>query len=352
MSEPIFFVPSKSLTAAEIADLTGSRLATANLGSAVVNRIASAVEGADDALVYVEGRRNRHMLKSVRAAAILLSDDLVDDSPAGAAILVSRRPQAAFAAIGRLLFADAAFPAPLLGTTGVSTQAIIDPTAHLEDGVVVEPGAVIGPRVRIGAGTVIAPHAVIGHDCRIGRGCFIGPSTVTQYALIGDRVAIHAGAKIGQDGFGYVGGASGLERVPQIGRVVIQDGVEIGANTTIDRGALSDTVIGENSKIDNLVQIAHNVKIGRSCIIAGQCGLSGSVTLGDGVMLGGGVGIADHRSIGNGARVASGSGLMNDVPAGEVWGGNPAKPFGDALREVAIMKRLVKSGAWKEKGNG
>ena len=145
----------------------------------------------------------------------------------------------------------------------------------------------IGPLAAIGAGTIVAPNAVIGRFCQIGRDCYVGPGASIQYALIGNRVIIHAGAKIGQDGFGFVAGARGPERIPQIGRVVIQDDVEIGANTTIDRGAMADTIIGEGTKIDNLVQIAHNVRIGRGCIIAGHCGISGSVTMGDYVMLGG-----------------------------------------------------------------
>ena len=152
---------------------------------------------------------------------------------------------------------------------------------------------------------------------------------------------IHAGAKIGQDGFGFVAGASGPERIPQIGRVVIQDNVEIGANSTVDRGAMADTVIGENSKIDNLVQIGHNVRIGRNCLIAALSGISGSVTVGDNVVMGGGVGIADHITIGAGAQLAAGSGFMNNVPAGEVWGGYPAEPMATMLRSIATLRKLT-----------
>ena len=177
---------------------------------------------------------------------------------------------------------------------------------------------------------------------QIGRDCFIGPGVTVQYALVGNRVIIHGGAQVGQDGFGFVGGARGPERIPQIGRVIIQDDVEIGANTTVDRGAMADTVIGEGTKIDNLVQIAHNVRIGRGCIIAGHCGLSGSVTLGDFVMLGGRVGIADHISIGSFAQVAASAGLMHDIPQGERWAGSPARPMRDFFREVAAIRGLTK----------
>ncbi|RUW38975.1 UDP-3-O-(3-hydroxymyristoyl)glucosamine N-acyltransferase, partial [Mesorhizobium sp. M8A.F.Ca.ET.021.01.1.1] len=177
------------------------------------------------------------------------------------------RPQQAFALVGRLLFPTAATPGPMTGETGVSPHAHVDPTAHVEAGVVIEAGAVVGPGVSIGSGTVIAPNAVIGQSCQIGRDGYVGPGASIQYALIGNRVIIHGGARIGQDGFGFVGGAKGPERVPQIGRVVIQDDVEIGSNSTVDRGAMSDTIIGQGTKIDNLVQIAHNVRIGRNCIV-------------------------------------------------------------------------------------
>jgi UDP-3-O-[3-hydroxymyristoyl] glucosamine N-acyltransferase len=160
-------------------------------------------------------------------------------------------------------------------------------------------------------------------------------------ALIGDRVVIHPGARIGQDGFGYLPGKSGHLKVPQICRVIVQDDVEIGAGATIDRGASRDTMIGEGTRIDNLVQIAHNVSIGRHCLIAGQAGISGSVTLGDHVMLGGQVGIADHLTIGDGAKIAAAAGVMHDVPAGERWVGAPAKPVREFFREVATLKRLA-----------
>jgi UDP-3-O-[3-hydroxymyristoyl] glucosamine N-acyltransferase len=279
---------------------------------------------------------------------MLCTPDVAEKAPAGIAVLVTPRPHYAFAMIGRLLYPDAASPGATTGETGISPAAHVDPTARLEQGVIVEAGAVISAGVSVGSGTIIAPNAVIGRGCQIGRNGYVGPNTVIQYALLGDRVIVHAGAKIGQDGFGFAIGKAGPERIPQIGRVIIQDNVEVGANTTIDRGALADTIIGENTKIDNLVQIAHNVRIGRNCVIAGLTGISGSVTFGDNVMVAGGVGIADHLTIGSGAQLAARSGFMHDVPAGEVWAGYPAKPIGQAMREISTLARLAKSKARKQ----
>jgi UDP-3-O-[3-hydroxymyristoyl] glucosamine N-acyltransferase len=348
MTDPVFFVPSRHYSAGEAAKLTGATLADPADATVRISGIASAAEGGEGTIVFVEGKRNAALLEGLHAAAVLCTADIAGQVPHGIAILLTARPQVAFAAIGRLLFPAAASPAAVTGETGISPRAYVDPTARLEAGVVVEAGAVIGPLAAIGAGTIVAPNAVVGRLCRIGRDCFVGPAASIQYALIGDRVIVHGGAQIGQDGFGFVPGARGPERLPQIGRVVIQDDVEVGANTTIDRGALADTIVGEGTKIDNLVQIAHNVRIGRGCIIAGHCGLSGSVTLGDYAMLGGGVGIADHVTVGAGAKLAAAAGVMDDIPEGERWAGAPAVPLRDFFRQVAAVRRLAKP----QKGDG
>jgi UDP-3-O-[3-hydroxymyristoyl] glucosamine N-acyltransferase len=194
--------------------------------------------------------------------------------------------------------------------------------------------AVIGPDSEIGAGTLIAADRDGLADG--------GTGATVAHALIGDRVIVHPGARIGQDGFGYLPSSAGHLKIPQSRRVIIQDDVEIGANTTIDRGSTRDTVIGEGTKIDNLVQIAHNVSIGRHCLIAGQVGISGSAVLGDFVMLGGKVGIADHVTIGTGAQLGAQSGVMHDVPPGERWLGSPAQPVRDFMKGVSVVRRLAR----------
>ena len=217
------------------------------------------------------------------------------------------------------------------------------PLARLEAGVTVDPGAVIGPHAEIGSGTMVGASAVIGPHVRIGRDCAIGAHASLSHALVGNRVIIHPGARIGQDGFGFAMSARGHLKVPQVGRVIIQDDVEIGANSTVDRGANRDTIIGEGSKIDNLVQIGHNVRIGRHCVIVAQVGISGSTDIGDFAVIGGQAGITGHLTIGSGAQVAAQSGVMNNVPPGARWGGSPAKDIREWFKTIAGVERLLKS---------
>lgn len=350
MTEPVFFVPSRRFTVAEVADLTGSTIANPAYSDTSIETIAAAGDSNEKALVFVEGKRNVGLMAKLRAAAVLCPPEFADKAPPGIAVLTNPRPQQAFAMVGRLLFPAAATPEPVTSERGISPHAFVDPSAQVEEGAIIEAGAVIGPQAGIGRGTVIAPNAVVGRGCQIGRDSYVGPGASVQYALIGNRVVIHGGARIGQDGFGFVSGAKGPERIPQIGRVVIQDDVEIGSNTTVDRGAMADTVIGEGTKIDNLVQIAHNVRIGRGCVIAGHCGISGSVTLGDFVMLGGRVGIADHITVGDRVQVAASSGLMYDIPAGERWAGMPAQPMRDFFRELSAIRNFTKHGRGDKNG--
>ena len=252
------------------------------------------------------------------------------------------RPSDSFAEIVRYFYADAMRPAMALSEAAISAAAHIDPGAKLEDGIRIEPGAVIGRNVEIGSGSTIGANTVVGPDVRIGRNCDVSANCSIRYALIGDHVIFHPGVRIGQDGFGFSASAAGPVKIPQVGRIIIQDHVEIGANSTVDRGAIRDTVIGEGTKIDNLVQVGHNVVIGRACILVGQSGVAGSSTLEDGVIIGGKVGISGHLTVGRGATIAGTSNVNVDVPPGEIWGGTPAKPVRQAMRELKVLERLAK----------
>ena len=339
---PDFFPTRRELTIGEIAALTH---AEPRPGIPLDRRIAN-IAPLDTArasdISFLDNPKFLDALAATRAGACLLAPRFQAAAPEGLAVLVAAEPYRAFVAVARALFPEALRPSSLFGASGRAASAHVHPTARVESGVTIDPLAVVGPHAEIGSGTLIAAGAVIGPHVAIGRDCAIGSGSTVQHALIGDRVIIHPGARIGQDGFGYLPSPRGHQKIPQTRRVIIQDDVEIGANVTVDRGSTRDTVIGEGTKIDNLVQIAHNVTVGRHCLIAGQVGISGSVQMGDFVMLGGKVGIADHVTIGSGASLGAQSGVMADVPAGARWIGSPAQPVRDFMKGVAALRRLAR----------
>jgi UDP-3-O-[3-hydroxymyristoyl] glucosamine N-acyltransferase len=342
MREPFFFDRGAGLTVREIASLTG---ATARPGAILDRRItgiAALDRAAPDDLAFLDKSKFAAQLSVTTAGACLTTERYASRAPDHVSVLCVAEPYRAFVEVTRTLFPHALRPSSLFEASGVAAGASIHPTARFESGVTVDPGAVIGPQAEIGTGTVINAGAVLGPRVRIGRQCVIGANAVIANSLVGDRVIVHPGCAIGQDGFGYLMGAAGHRKVLQVGRVVLQDDVEIGAGTTIDRGANRDTVIGEGTKIDNLVQIGHNVSIGRHCIIVSQCGISGSVVIEDHVVLAGQVGLPDNVKIGEGAIIGARSGVMSDVPAGEKWFGYPAMRGREFLRSLATLRQWVR----------
>jgi UDP-3-O-[3-hydroxymyristoyl] glucosamine N-acyltransferase len=336
-----FFPLSSAPSLAEVAAWSGAALACeADAGRLIID-VAPLDQAGPGDLTFLDNPKYLGAFRATRAAAALVAPRQADACPAGCAALLAGDPYRAMALVMARLYPSAVRPGSVFDETGVSPAARVHPSARLEMGVIADPGAVIGRGAEIGAGTIIGPNAVIGPDVRIGRDGAIGASTTILAALIGDRVIIHPGAHIGQDGFGFALGPRGHLKVPQIGRVIIQDDVEIGAGVTIDRGANRDTVIGEGAKIDNLVQIGHNVVIGRHAVLVSQSGVSGSSVIGDFAALGGQAGIAGHLRIGAGAQVAAAAGVMTDIPPGERWGGAPAKPIREFFREVAAVRKLA-----------
>jgi UDP-3-O-[3-hydroxymyristoyl] glucosamine N-acyltransferase len=338
-----FFDRPSGLTVAEIVSLTGAEFSDAAALTQLITDVAPIDLAGPSDLTFVEGNKYADALAATRAGVCLMPPRFKGQPPEGLVVLRTEKPYRAFVAVHRTLYPQSLRPASLFESDGISERATIHPTARLESDVTVDPGAVIGPRAEIGSGSIIAANAVIGPDVTIGRDCRIGAGSSLLHTLIGDRVVIHPGCRIGQDGFGYVEDAE-QQKIPQTGRVIIQHDVEIGAGTTIDRGGIRDTVIGEASKIDNLCQIGHNVLIGRRCVVVAQSGLSGSVTLEDYAVLGGSVGLAPHVTIGRGARVAARSGVMHNIPAGETWGGYPAKTRMQWMRQEATLARLASGG--------
>ena len=290
-------------------------------------------------VAFLDNKKYLPQLATTRASACFLTADMVARAPVGLVPLVTKAPYRAFAQTLALFYPASGLPL----TTGVmASESPVHPTAEIGEGVVIEHGAVIGREARIGAGTRVASGAVVGYRCWIGKDGYIGPCVSVGHAVIGDRVILHGGVRIGQDGFGFAMGAGGHLKVPQIGRVLIDDDVEIGANSTVDRGALKDTIIGRGTKIDNLVQIGHNVIVGRNCVLVAQVAIAGSTELGDFVVMGGQSGAAGHIKLGAGAQIAGTSGVKDSVPPGERWVGTPAQPIREFARDMVAIKALSK----------
>jgi UDP-3-O-[3-hydroxymyristoyl] glucosamine N-acyltransferase len=341
MTDPHFFRTPGPLSAFDIAELTGASLAEGLDGERRVAAVAPLDQAGPEALTFLENPHYLPLLDSTRAGLILISPKFLARAPAGAPLLISKEPYRAFAKAALALYPEAARPQSFFGAKGIAPGAFVHPEARLEAGVTVDPGAVIGPRAEIGAGSIIGANAVIGPDVRIGRDCSVASLVTLQHCLVGNRVIIHPGVHIGQDGFGFAMGAGGHMKVPQVGRVIIQDDVEVGAGTTIDRGANRDTLIGEGTKIDNQVQIGHNVVVGRHCVLVAKVGVAGSTVLEDYVVMGGASGAVGHIRIGRGAQIAGASNVKDDVAPGARMAGTPAKPVRDFVREQAAVARLA-----------
>jgi UDP-3-O-[3-hydroxymyristoyl] glucosamine N-acyltransferase len=346
-----FFPSHDGVSLRALAEHLGAELADEAFADRLVKSVAPVHRAGEGDVCYILSRKSRDDLTTCNASAIICESGLKSLIPAHIPVILSARPHTAFALAGALLHPEAMRPVAVTSTTQtISPAAFVDPTAKLEANVMVEPMAIIGHGAEIGEGTRICAGAIIGAGVKIGRNCTISAGASVLCSLVGNGVIIHNGARIGQDGFGYAPGPAGMVKIVQIGRVIIQDNVEIGANTTIDRGTMDDTVIGEGTKIDNQVQIGHNVRIGRHSAIVSQVGIAGSVKVGDGVQIGGQTGVTGHINIGNGVQLAAGSGVVADLPPGGRYGGIPAVPIKDFLREMA--ETLAKSESRKKKDEG
>jgi len=330
--------PPLVMTAAEIAEATGGTLI--GDGAATVCAIAPLDRAGPDELSFLASAKYTTLFEGTAAGVVLVAPELQETPGAPRARIIVPKPHEA------MLSLIPRFYRPVVRTPGVHSSAHVSPGAEIghdvciEPGAVVEEGAVIGDRVWLGA------YAVVGRDAELGSDCQLFPQVVVYAnSKLGDRVILHAGVRIGSDGFGFVtqkvNGRMEHTKIPHIGRAIIGDDVEIGANSTIDRGSVDDTVIGAGTKIDNLVQVGHNARVGRLCLLCAQVGVGGSSRIEDGVVLAGQAGISGHLTIGAGAKVGAQAGVIGDIPAGEAWSGYPARPHREAMRASAALFKLA-----------
>ena len=338
-----FFPPAEPQRLGAIAEAVGAKVDPAH-ANRLMSDVLPLAEAGPDHISFLRDSRNLKDAADSAAGAIFCEPRLADRLPATAIPLLTPFPGNAFGIAAGFFHPSAMRPRPLTARSSgeIAPTAVIEDPDGLEANVIVEPYAVIARDVEIGRGSVIGPHVVIGPGCTIGRNTTIAANTTIQCAHIGDRVIIQPGVRIGQDGFGLARTPNGYVKIPQTLAVIIQDDVEIGANTTVDRGSWRDTVIGKGSKIDNNVQIGHNVVMGCHCVIAGCTGVAGSVTMGDYVTLGGHVGLRDGITLGDGSSVAGKSAVGVDVPAGAQYAGFPAAEAREYLSQLKAIKRLAK----------
>jgi UDP-3-O-[3-hydroxymyristoyl] glucosamine N-acyltransferase len=332
--DPRFFQRTGPHTLAAVIDAAGAEAPPRRLMFRGVAPL-SVAEGSD--VSFLDNRKYLSALEKTRAGAVIVHPDLADKVPASAVPILSSEVYAAWARVAALFHP----PPPVV--PGIHPSAVVGATARIDPSAEIGPLCVIGERAVIGKRTRIGPLSLIGNSVEIGADCRIGSHASVTHSILGDRVFVYPGVRMGQEGFGFAVTPEGFVTVPQIARVIVHDDVEIGANSTVDRGGMTDTVIGAGTRIDNLVQIAHGVRIGRSCVLVSQCGIAGSSVLEDFVQVGGQVGVIGHLTIGRGAKLAGQSGVISDVPPGAEMGGSPAQSARGWMRETAWLRRVTRS---------
>jgi UDP-3-O-[3-hydroxymyristoyl] glucosamine N-acyltransferase len=335
MADPRFFTRAGPLTAGAVAAAVGAVLSDPARADLSLRDVAPLDSADSECLSFIDNRKYIAAFGATKAGAVLAAAAVRDKAPSGCLLLLTEKPYLAFALAAALFYPESA------ASAGVHPSAVVAADAHLGADVELGPGAVIAAQAVIGAGCRIGANAVIGAGVAIGAGTEVGANASLSHCMVGERCLIHPGVRIGQRGFGFAPGPTGFVKVPQLGRVLIGNDVEVGANSTIDRGAGPDTVIGDGCMIDNLVQIGHNVRLGPGCIVVAQAGVAGSTRLGRFVVVGAQAGVAGHLELGDGARVAGQGGVMRDVAPGETVGGSPAVPQREWLRQSAWLNKAA-----------
>lgn len=337
MADPRFFQHANPFTLAQICEIADLDLIQSDLASQKITDVATLNDARKGHITFLDNVKYKSDLGTSRASACIMHPKMQDEAPEGIAILLSKTPYKAYA-----LIAQAFYPMPL-PKGRVSDHAHIESSAAVDESASVEAGAFIEEGAKISEGCYIGANAVIGRNVILGKNTKVGANATISHAMIGQNVNIYPGVCIGQDGFGFAIDLGGHVKVPQLGRVIIEDNVEVGANTTIDRGAGPDTVIGAGTWIDNQVQIAHNVKVGKGCVIIAQAGIAGSTELEDFVVVAAKAGVAGHLKIRQGARVGAMSGVMKNVGPGEDVLGIPAMPAKAFMKQVATLRKFMKT---------
>ncbi len=336
MADPIFFNKSKSYSVAEIVDLVACDISCDTGHDLILDDVCALKSAKPNQLSFLDNIKYKNDFLETEAGACFVSPALAKFAPDNVICLISDSPYKAYALAAQLFYPDVFPKGDISDKSNIGKSSIIGKGSYIGNNVEIGENVVIGENVWIEANTVI------GSGVKIGNNCHIDSNVTISHSIIDEHVRIYAGAKIGQDGFGFAMDLAGHVKVPQLGRVIIGSHVEIGANTTIDRGAGPDTVIGQGTWIDNLVQIGHNVEIGRGCVIVAQVGISGSTKIEDYVAIGGQVGIAGHLNIGMGARIGAQAGVIGDLDGGQEYLGSPAMPKRQFFKQVAALNRLIK----------
>lgn len=321
----------------KVAEIIGADLLDVSKSQAIIKNIAVLTKAGDGEICFFYDKKAKDQAKSIKATACVTTEELAPLVPDGVIKLISKDPKRAFLKLNMAMYGEKS------RGLGISETAKISPSAKLGKNCFVGENVVIEDDVIIGDNCIIEHGAVITNDCKIGSGCRIGVNAKISFCEMGNNCYIFAGAQIGNDGFGFMMIDGKHQRIPQLGKVIIGDDVEIGSNSCIDRGALDDTIISDGCRIDNLVQIAHNDILGRGCVVVAQTGIAGSCTFGDYVVCGGQTGFADHLTIGSGAQIGAQSGVMQNIEPGAVVLGYPAQPIKDFMRQSVYLKKVIKN---------
>ena len=328
-----FFVRAGPHRLVDVAKIAGVAI---EAGDTLLHGVSPLQTAGPDQVSFLDNRRYVDLLATTRAGAVIVHPELAARVPSGSVALPTATPYVAWAKVAAMFFPPPPITPGIHPSAIVDASATVDATAEVGPNAVIGAGVTVGARSSIGAGAVIAPGVIVGSDCRIGA------LVSLSHAVVGDRVSLSPGVKVGQEGFGFATTDRGFLAIPQLGRVIIENDVDIGANSCVDRGSTQDTVIGAGSRIDNLVQIAHNVRLGRCCVIVAQAGIAGSATLGDFVVVAAQAGLNGHITVGSKARIGAQAGVMSDLASGTDVVGSPAEPVREFFRSIATLRKLTR----------